>query len=577
MSKVTSYLLTLFIGWLLFCSIGPVTLVKAQEITVEKMPEVVDGSFYIDQQGIRYKLKNNGTCNIDGYIETIKPLVTIPENIQTADGTYTVKGISSRAFEKCTVLKEIEIPNSVTKINGDVFQGCKKLSAIQIVPVDSSVKISGEKASCIVKINEALFSTAANVKLTVGEDVVKKAAVDKTTATVTLLIYTVNNPKYSIKNTQPAQILLQKEAVRAIAKSGKQLKAVVKNAQGSCYHVKVPVKEMKYAEKNISFAITEQAANSIDGQLRSDLKKLLSKNGLNEKKIKLIDVSYEKASPKNIRTNIEVIFQPEGISGVHPGSSIYLYRYQKTKHTFTAVSYHPYTVSKQSNVKIPVSKGGIYVAAKKQLQDMASQLSNEFLTEDGNTYYIDKNGTPVCGWKKIGSEYYYFDRDNGKMAYSCKVDGVKVLADGTAKQTEAAKAKILAMIKARNIVNAVTKPSDSKSEKIEKCFRWIFQFPYKRYRLLKPIYKKPGWEVTFANDIFDKQKGCCVSEASALAFLFHECGYKTVYVACDTGHAWVELNGRVYDPLFAEARGYDKYYNRSYDGYGMYPVLKRKI
>ena len=163
------------------------------------------------------------------------------------------------------------------------------------------------------------------------------------------------------------------------------------------------------------------------------------------------------------------------------------------------------------------------------------------------------------------------------MGSACKVDGIQIQKDGTAKKTKANVRKIQTMIKARAVVDEITDENDSKVEKREKCFKWIFQFPYRRYRLLKPIYKQEGWEVDFANDIFDNKKGCCVSESSALAFLFHECGYKTVYICHDTGHAWVELEGRVYDPLFAEAKDYEQYYNRSYKGFGMYPVDKRQI
>jgi len=163
------------------------------------------------------------------------------------------------------------------------------------------------------------------------------------------------------------------------------------------------------------------------------------------------------------------------------------------------------------------------------------------------------------------------------MASGCTVDGIRLKKSGQAVATNANIQKIQTMIKARNIVLQVTKPGDTLEQKIKKCFLWVFQFPYRQYRRLNPIYRQPGWEVTFANDIFDRRQGCCVSEASATAFLFNECGCKTVYVATDTGHAWVELNGRVYDPLFAEARGFSNYYNRPYAGYGMYAVVKHKI
>jgi len=68
----------------------------------------------------------------------------------------------------------------------------------------------------------------------------------------------------------------------------------------------------------------------------------------------------------------------------------------------------------------------------------------------------------------------------------------------------------------------------------------------------------------FANDHFERGQGCCVADACAFAFLAHECGYGTVYI-CDGGsHAWVEINGYLYDPMMAEEAGYDKYYHSNY-------------
>ena len=50
----------------------------------------------------------------------------------------------------------------------------------------------------------------------------------------------------------------------------------------------------------------------------------------------------------------------------------------------------------------------------------------------------------------------------------------------------------------------------------------------------------------------------------------------TVYVAHDTEHAWMELNGKVYDTLFARAKDYEKY-GLSYKNYSCWAVDKRKI
>lgn len=193
------------------------------------------------------------------------------------------------------------------------------------------------------------------------------------------------------------------------------------------------------------------------------------------------------------------------------------------------------------------------------------------------TYYFNKKGVMQTGWQKLKGEYCYFDREKGNQKKNCKIDGIKIKKDGTVKKTKYNKQKIDTMMTARKLVGQITKATDSKKTKMEKCFRWVFQFPYKRYRFLDSIYKEKGWEMTFANDIFKKKQGDCVSGAAAVAFLFHECGCKTVYVCHDTEHAWVEYNGGVYDPLFARVKNFNKYYNGSYKNVGLWVTDKRKI
>ena len=168
------------------------------------------------------------------------------------------------------------------------------------------------------------------------------------------------------------------------------------------------------------------------------------------------------------------------------------------------------------------------------------------------------------GWKKLGGKYYYFDRNTGAQMKNCTVDGIRLNSDGSAVSSAYNNEKIRTMIKARSIMESITNKSDSKETKLRKCFDWVMKHPYKRYRTLKVARQKAGWEMLFANDHFERGQGCCVADACAFAFLAHECGYGTVYI-CDGGsHAWVEINGYLYDPMMAEEAGYDKYYHSNY-------------
>ena len=556
---------------------------SAEELTAdekwrEEEPEaetgVVSGAeqgVYTDSQGVIYSLDGNG-CYVSGYTEGLVSAVVIPKELQTEDSSYVVKGIQKQAFAKCSRLKKIEIPNSVNDIGKGTFSGCSNLASISVVPVEYSLK-ANEKASTVgIRINSVLFGEAKEVRLLLRKEQVTQAAAQKAAEQIVLSVQADSSgdgTRYAV----PEQIEFDADAVKALARCGKDLKVRLTDTDGEKYYVTMDKKNLKQISGSWRLKLRKQKTDRTTGNLKADLQKAYKKNGISEKKTLI----YQMTLAGGEKASAEIVLPVKQLRAMQAGSEIYVYRYSKSKRDFLTVLYHPAVVSKQGNVRLSLDKGGVYILSVKPFQYLCRKLTNTWITEAGSTYYLDQNGQPVCGWKKLGQDYYYFDRENGKQAAGRIVDGIRLTKSGQAVATNANVQKIQTMIKARNIVLQITKPEDTLEEKIRKCFLWVFQFPYKQYRRLNPIYRQEGWEVIFANDIFDRHQGCCVSEASATAFLFHECGCETVYVATDTGHAWVELNGRVYDPLFAEARGFDNYYNRSYEGYGMYAVVKHKI
>lgn len=58
--------------------------------------------------------------------------VTIPESVTYSGKTYSVISIGAHAFEKCTNLVSITIPESVKTIGSYTFQNCSELSLVTI-------------------------------------------------------------------------------------------------------------------------------------------------------------------------------------------------------------------------------------------------------------------------------------------------------------------------------------------------------------------------------------------------------------------------------------------------------------
>ena len=58
--------------------------------------------------------------------------INIPSSIKVNDAKYTVTSIGQYAFDNCSGLTSITIPNSVTKIGVSAFSGCSGLTSVDI-------------------------------------------------------------------------------------------------------------------------------------------------------------------------------------------------------------------------------------------------------------------------------------------------------------------------------------------------------------------------------------------------------------------------------------------------------------
>ncbi|MCH5245801.1 MAG: leucine-rich repeat domain-containing protein, partial [Muribaculaceae bacterium] len=87
--------------------------------------------FIID--GIYYKIidatkKTVEVTNFDSYLGT----VNIPATVTYSGNTYSVTSIGDFAFESCSGLTNVTIPNSVTTIGNYAFAYCSGLTSVTI-------------------------------------------------------------------------------------------------------------------------------------------------------------------------------------------------------------------------------------------------------------------------------------------------------------------------------------------------------------------------------------------------------------------------------------------------------------
>lgn len=177
---------------------------------------------------------------------------------------------------------------------------------------------------------------------------------------------------------------------------------------------------------------------------------------------------------------------------------------------------------------------------------------------DGKRYYFDKKGIQRTGWQKIGSAYYYFaigHKAKGAMVTSKVINGVKLGKDGKAVLNSESKAELNILVKATKFVEATTKPLDSKTEKLKKCF-YRLKNDYKE-RSLRSLKIRSGWHRAYALDIFDKKMGDCHAYGAAFAYVANAIGCKKCAIVCSGGHSWSEVDGKVYDVEWSKQRPAD--------------------
>ena len=92
-------------------------------------------TFEFTVDGVRYSVNDdNTTVTVAGYPSGSKPTgdLTIPESVTFRGCPYPVTSIGDEAFEKCSGLTSVTIPNSVTSIGDRTFWGCSGLTSVTI-------------------------------------------------------------------------------------------------------------------------------------------------------------------------------------------------------------------------------------------------------------------------------------------------------------------------------------------------------------------------------------------------------------------------------------------------------------
>ena len=119
-----------------------------------------NGYIYAIIDGIRYALKD-GMAMVAEQTTSLSGDLAIPKNVTYKDISYDVTSIGTSAFEGCTSLANVTIPDSVKSIGGSAFEGCTSLTSITIPDSVTSIEydaFSGCKSLASVTIGNGVTS-----------------------------------------------------------------------------------------------------------------------------------------------------------------------------------------------------------------------------------------------------------------------------------------------------------------------------------------------------------------------------------------------------------------------------------
>ena len=84
----------------------------------------VASAYDFEVDGIYYNKLSSTTVEVADCPDKITGDVTIPETVTYEGSTYSVTSIGESAFDGCSSLTSISIPNSVTSIGNGAFFNC---------------------------------------------------------------------------------------------------------------------------------------------------------------------------------------------------------------------------------------------------------------------------------------------------------------------------------------------------------------------------------------------------------------------------------------------------------------------
>lgn len=233
-------------------------------------------------------------------------------------------------------------------------------------------------------------------------------------------------------------------------------------------------------------------------------------------------------------------------------------------------TWYDFTYVKSGFSKGTVNVKGIELKVNSNGQ-FRNNLPDRFVEKDGKTYYASSVGdiiTSFAGPQEIGEALYYFNEDHSilKSGYA----GHSYFGSDGKYTTKSSTVDALV----EKALKKCTTPEMTKEEKLRASYKYLRD----NCKYLARPHQPRGsnaFVMESAKFMFRNMKGNCYCFASCFLLMARRIGYTQAYVVSggvgtkNSDHAWVMIDGKIFDPELEYAYRYRYAKKKDYDLYNM--------
>lgn len=228
----------------------------------------------------------------------------------------------------------------------------KPEKATEIIPDKAVSKITGGKAEVKVKISEktlkaAVKSGTGNLKIIINKEILKDVLTDSRVKKGVVIEISIP----AVKNAAVNTIVLNREALLSVKKSGQDLTVNIANASARGYAVNIPASELKKVtagskELNLSVKLTKNTKAA-------------------PKSAGVLSVGTEGILPAGMAVTVPV----KGTLSIPAGKKVYIYHRNTKTGALEEMVNNPQTIAENGNLKLSALRGGNYVICTEKVRD----------------------------------------------------------------------------------------------------------------------------------------------------------------------------------------------------------------